>query len=190
MKGPRHYKRWLFNPLWLIVAIAAIVVACGSDSAAKPAAPVAATSAPAATAVPAQAAAAAPTPTTKAPAAKPIQATRAPRAKVAPTATTPPQVAKITRVSMANPPPLTENNRIWSAAWSILLQHDPYGETLIENDPVSSEPVPALAKDWEVSNGFKTWTFELEEGVPWHFGFGEFTLAVVIQAQAVIGYRL
>jgi len=179
MKGPRHYKRWLFNPLWLIVAIAAIVVACGSDSAAKPAAPVAATSAPAATAVPAQAAAAAPTPTTKAPAAKPIQATRAPRAKVDPTATTPPQVAKITRVSMANPPPLTENNRIWSAAWSILLQHDPYGETLIENDPVSSEPVPALAKDWEVSNGFKTWTFELEEGVPWHFGFGEFTSADV-----------
>ena len=179
MKGPRHYKRWLFNPLWLIVAIAAIVVACGSDSAAKPAAPAAATSAPAATAVPAQAAAAAPTPTTKAPAAKPIQATRAPRAKVDPTATTPPQVAKITRVSMANPPPLTENNRIWSAAWSILLQHDPYGETLIENDPVSSEPVPALAKDWEVSNGFKTWTFELEEGVPWHFGFGEFTSADV-----------
>jgi ABC-type transport system substrate-binding protein len=98
---------------------------------------------------------------------------------VAPTATTPPAVAKITRVSMANPPPLTENNRIWSAAWSILLQHDPYGETLIENDPVSSEPVPALAKSWEVSNGFKTWTFELEEGVPWHFGHGEFTSADV-----------
>jgi len=177
MKGPRQYKRWLFNPLWLIVAIAAIVIACGSDSV-DTAVP-AATSAPAATAVPAVAAAAAPTPTTKAPAAKPIQATRAPRAKVDPTATTPPQVAKITRVRMANPPPLTENNRIWSAAWSILLQHDPYGETLIENDPVSSEPVPALAKDWEISNGFRTWTFELEEGIPWHFGHGEFTSADV-----------
>jgi len=177
MKGPRRYKRWLFNPLWLIVGIAAIMVACGSDSVAT-ARPVA-TTAPAATAVPAAAAVAAPTPTTRAPAAKPIQATRAPRAKVDPTATTPPQKAKITRVSMANPPPLTENNRIWSAAWSILLQHDPYGETLIENDPVSSEPVPALAKNWEISNGFKTWTFELEEGVPWHFGFGEFTSADV-----------
>ena len=96
-----------------------------------------------------------------------------------PTATTPPQAAKITRVSMANPPPLTENNRIWSAAWSILLQHDPYGETLIENEEVTSEPIPALATSWEVSNGFKTWTFELEEDVPWHFGFGEFTSADV-----------
>jgi len=59
------------------------------------------------------------------------------------------------------------------------LQHDPYGETLIENDPITSEPVPSLAKDWSVTNGFKTWTFELQEDVPWHFGFGEFTAADV-----------
>ena len=181
MKGPRRYKRWLFNPLWLIVGIAAIIVACGSDptATARPAA----TSAPAATTAAATAATtAAPqvTPTTRAPAARPIEtATPRPAATAVPTATTPPHQAKITRVSMANPPPLTENNRIWSAAWSILLQHDPYGETLIENDKVTSEPIPALAKSWEVSNGFKTWTFVLEEDVPWHFGFGEFTSADV-----------
>jgi peptide/nickel transport system substrate-binding protein len=179
MKGPRRYKRWLFNPLWLIVGIAAIIIACGSDATTTPR-PVA-TTAPAATATPAAAA----TPTTRAPAARPVDPTATPRARVAPTATTPPQTAKITRVSMANPPPLTENNRIWSAAWSILLQHDPYGETLIENDEVTSEPIPALAKSWEVSNGFKTWTFELEEGVPWHFGFGEFTSADVAHTWAL-----
>ena len=90
-----------------------------------------------------------------------------------------PVVAKIQRVRMANPPPLTENNYIWTAAWPILLQHEPYGESLLENHPVTSEPRPMLAKAWEMSNGFKTWTFQLEEGVPWHFGWGEFTAADV-----------
>ena len=80
---------------------------------------------------------------------------------------------------MANPPPLTENNRIWSAAWSILLQHDPYGESLLGNDSVTSEPTLQLANSWEMSNGFKTWAFELKEGVPWHFGYGELTAADV-----------
>ena len=80
---------------------------------------------------------------------------------------------------MANPPPLTENNRIWSASWSFLLQHDPYGETLLGNDSVTSEPTLQLAKSWEMSNGFKTWAFELKEGVPWHFGYGEVTAADV-----------
>jgi len=181
MKGSRRFKGWLFNPLWLIVGIAAILVACGGDATATPrpvatAAPAAAKAAP--TTAPAAAAPKA-TPNIRAPGAKPLEPTKVPKATVAPTATTPPQTAKITRVSMANPPPLTENNRIWSGAWSILLQHDPYGETLIENHEVSSEPVPSLAKNWEISNGFKTWTFELQEGVPWHFGFGEFTSADV-----------
>ncbi len=36
-----------------------------------------------------------------------------------------------------------------------------------------------LAKAWEMSNGFKTWTFDLEEGVPWHFRYGELTSADV-----------
>ena len=176
MSETKRFLRWVVNPLWLAL-LAAFIVACGSDSVAT--AVPAATTAPAATTVPAAAAAAVPTPTTRAPAAKPIQATRAPRAKVDPTATTPPQTAKITRVRMANTTPQVENNRQWTGSWSILIQHDPYGETLIENEQVTSDPIPALAKSWDVSNGFKTWTFELEEGVPWHFGWGEFTSADV-----------
>ena len=93
--------------------------------------------------------------------------------------------AKITRVRMSNPPPLTENNYIWTAAWPILLQHEPYGESLLENDPVTSEPRPMLAKNWEVTNGFRNWKFELQEGVPWHFGWGEFTAADVAHTHAL-----
>ena len=36
-----------------------------------------------------------------------------------------------------------------------------------------------LAKASEMSNEFKTWTFELQEGVPRHSGWGEFTAADV-----------
>ena len=183
MSVTKDIQRWLLNPLW-IALIAAVIVACGSDptATARPAA----TSAPAPTTAPAATTAPAVAPTTRAPAARPVAtATPRPAATAVPTPTTPPATAKITRVRMANPPPLTENNRIWSAAWSILLQHDPYGETLIENDQFTSEPIPALAKSWDISNGFKTWTFELEEDVPWHFGFGEFTSADVAHTWAL-----
>ena len=170
MSETKRFLRWLVNPLWLAL-LAAFIVACGSDATPTPR--------PVATAVPAEATAA--TPTTRAPAAKPVSSTATPRAKstAVPTPTRAPATAKITRVRIANPPPLTENNRIWTAAWPILLQHEPYGESLLANDEVTSEPIPMLAKNWEVSNGFKTWKFELEQGVQWHFGWGEFTAADV-----------
>ena len=176
MSITKPFRRLLLNPLWLAL-IAAIIVACGSDPTAT-ARPVA-TSAPAATTA-APTAAPQATPTTRAPAARPVAtATPRPAATAVPRPTTPPATAKITRVRIANPPPLTENNRIWTAAWPILLQHEPYGESLLQNDEVTSEPIPMLAKSWEVSNGFKTWTFELEQDVPWQFGWGEFTSADV-----------
>ena len=80
----------------------------------------------------------------------------------------PAQVAqpKITRVSMVNTVPLNESNRIWVGGWPNLVQNDPYGETLIENHEITSEPVPALANSWVVDAGFKTWTFQLNKGIP------------------------
>jgi peptide/nickel transport system substrate-binding protein len=35
--------------------------------------------------------------------------------------------------------------------------------------------VPRLADKWEMSPDGKSWTFSLHKGVPFHFGFGEFT---------------
>ncbi len=200
MKSIRRISLYLLLIMTIFVVLPAIAVACGGGeeeeiapttaapaptAAAAAPAPTAAAAAPAPTAV---AVAAAPeaqptvAPTTRAPAARPVTqatATPAPVATAVPAPTTPAAEAKIQRVRMANPPPLTENNRIWSASWSILLQHDPYAETLLGNDPVTSEPTLQLAKSWEMSNGFKTWAFELKEGVPWHFGYGELTAADV-----------
>ena len=201
MKSIRRISLYLLLIMAILVALPAIAVACGGGEEEQAApttaapAPTAAAPAPAPTAAAAAPAAPAPTavaaapeaqptvaPTTRAPAARPVTqatATPAPVATAVPAPTTPAAEAKIQRVRMANPPPLTENNRIWSASWSILLQHDPYAETLLGNDSVTSEPTLQLAKSWEMSNGFKTWAFELKEGVPWHFGYGEVTAADV-----------
>ena len=199
----RKVRNLLFNPLLLLGILATIIVACGGEdptatSAPAPAAttapaPAATTAAaPAATAMPAATEEAAPTPlaTTRAPGARPqVQATPTPLPTAAPEATeapAPAATAKITRVIMANTVPLNESNRIWVGPWSNLVQNDPYGETLIENHAITSEPIPALAKSWTVDEGFNTWTFELEQGIPWHFGFGEFTAADVAHTHYLV----
>lgn len=41
---------------------------------------------------------------------------------------------------------------------------------LVKMDAVKIEPVPALAKSWEVSEDGKTWTFTLRDGVVWSDG--------------------
>ena len=202
MQSFRRLRRIIFNPLWLLGILVTIIVSCGGEdptatSAPAPvattapasAAPTTAPAAPAPTTAPAAPGATAapaapqPTPTTRAPAARPVSdATPTVVPTTAPTEVMEPEPAveaKITRVRISNPPPLTENNYIWTAAWPILLQHEPYGESLLQNDEVSSEPRPLLATSWEMSNGFRNWKFELAEGVQWHFGFGEFTSADV-----------
>ena len=191
MRSIRKFGRLVFSPLWIVAILVTIGVACGGEDPTATSAP-APTVAPAAvaTAVPAAPVATAmptqqptPAPTTRAPGARPqIEATPTPipTAMPAPTeAPAPATTAKITRVIMANTVPLNESNRIWVGPWSNLVQNDPYGETLIENQEITSEPIPALAKSWEVDAGFNTWTFELQEGVPWHFDYGEFTAADV-----------
>ena len=127
-----------------------------------------------------------PTPETtiSAPGARPqVQATPTPIPTAAPTEVMAPSAdveTKITRVKVSNPVPLNATNRIWVGPWSNLLQHDPYGETLIDNEAFTSEPVPMLAETWDVTPDFKTWTFQLREGIPWHFGYGDFTSADVV----------
>lgn len=43
-------------------------------------------------------------------------------------------------------------------------------ESLVRWDPETLEPLPLLAKSWEISNDGLTYTFYLEEGVKWHNG--------------------
>ena len=77
-------------------------------------------------------------------------------------------------------PSLTGNPQIF------VLQTAPIGESLLT---VSSElkPVGMLAKSWSVSEDGSTWTFNLNEGVQFHKGYGEMTAEDVIWAMRAFG---
>ncbi len=68
-----------------------------------------------------------------------------------------------------------ETNRHWTVSRPSYYQFDPYGETLVGLDANTNERIPRLAESWEWSEDGREWTFHLVEGVPFHFGFGEFT---------------
>ena len=89
--------------------------------------------------------------------------------------------AKVTRVIYALGE-VQETNRHWTVGRPAYYQFDPYSETLIGLDSLTNERIPRLAKSWESTPDGRVWTLQLEEGVPFHDGYGEFTSADVIAA--------
>lgn len=89
--------------------------------------------------------------------------------------------AKVTRVIYALGE-VQETNRHWTVGRPSYYQFDPYSETLIGLDATTNERIPRLAKSWEFTPDGREWTFELEQGVPFHFGYGEFTSADAVAA--------
>ena len=90
-----------------------------------------------------------------------------------------PVEAKVDRVIYALGE-VQETNRHWTVGRPSYYQFDPYSETLIGIDSVTNARIPRLAKNWESSTDGREWTLYLEEGVPFHFDWGEFTSADVI----------
>ena len=54
-------------------------------------------------------------------------------------------------------------------------QFDPFMETLLDQHLDTGATIQRLAESWEVSPDGKAWNWRLQEGVQFHFGFGEFT---------------
>ena len=90
-----------------------------------------------------------------------------------------PVEAKVDRVIYALGE-VQETNRHWTVGRPSYYQFDPYSETLIGIDSVTNARIPRLANNWESSPDGREWTLYLEEGVPFHFDWGEFTSADVI----------
>jgi ABC-type transport system substrate-binding protein len=143
------------------VASLLFAIACGAAAPATPAPPAA--KAPAA---PAAAAA------TTVPAAKPTPA---------PAPAAPPR-AKVDRLIVSIAPFPHETNLFWEGSLSSNLDERPYNEQLIDVDQATVQLKPMLATKWEMSPDGKTWTFHLRKGIPYHFGFGEFTGADVVHS--------
>jgi peptide/nickel transport system substrate-binding protein len=79
-----------------------------------------------------------------------------------------------------------EGNRFWTIGRPFHLQFDPFLETLLELDPKTGEYVPRLAEKWEASPDRKEWTFFLRKGIPFHYGFGEFTAKDVVHSHSLM----
>ena len=77
-----------------------------------------------------------------------------------------------------------DSNRFWTIARPDHLQYDPFLETLLDVDPKSGEYTPRLAEKWQASPDYKEWTFVLRKGVPFHFGYGEFTAKDVVHSHS------
>jgi peptide/nickel transport system substrate-binding protein len=81
---------------------------------------------------------------------------------------------------------LDETNRFWTLSRPNQLQNDPYLETLLDLDPTTGAFIPRLAEKWEASPDMKEWTLFLRKGVPFHFGYGEFTARDVVHSHALM----
>ena len=69
----------------------------------------------------------------------------------------------------------------------MLSQFSPITETLVDLAPATGEYTANLSTSWEMSPDGKNWTLNLREGVPFHFGFGEFTAKDVVHSRALMG---
>src|SRR5918992_6087307 len=79
-----------------------------------------------------------------------------------------------------------ESNRFWTISRPQHLQFDPFLETLLDLDPKTGEYIPRLAEKWQPGPDLKEWTFILRKGVPFHFGYGEFTAKDVVHTRPLM----
>ena len=87
---------------------------------------------------------------------------------------------KVDRLIIATAPPLHETNMPWRSS-AVLFGTRPMYESLLDTDRSTGVfPIPLLAKRWTMGSDAKTWEFVLEEDVPFHFGWGEFTATDVV----------
>ena len=102
-------------------------------------------------------------------------------------AITGPVEAKVDRLVIAFTQPTNETNIPWFGGRTMLSQFSPITETLVDLAPATGEYTANLSTSWEMSPDGKNWTLNLREGVPFHFGFGEFTAKDVVHSRALMG---
>ena len=168
----------LLVPLLIVLIIA---VGCGEDATSTPLPTNTPTTAPA-TPVPTVVQA------TSTPTATPTPPpTRTPTPTAAPLPTPTPgffSSAKVDRLVFSHAGATNEAN-VASMGVVVDSQLRPMHETLINTDVDGLAYVPQLATKWEMRPDAMAWTFWLQEDVPFHSGFGEFTAKDVVHSWEV-----
>ena len=95
------------------------------------------------------------------------------------------QEAKVQKLVFASAG-FEDSNRFWMVSRPDHLQYDPFLETLLDVDPKTGEYTPRLAEKWQASPDYKEWTFTLRKGVPFHFGYGQFTAKDVVHSHSLM----
>ena len=72
-----------------------------------------------------------------------------------------------------------ETNRNWTVGRPSYYQFDPWAETLLDLEATTNARIPRIATSWESNEDASSWTFHLQEGIPFHDGYGELTSADV-----------
>jgi ABC-type transport system substrate-binding protein len=150
------------GPSWLVfvpvLIVLMVVAACGEDATPTPRPTIAPTATPVPAAPATTAPAATATPVAKVEPAKPVVVT-----------------AKMKRLRFATQAPWTEISLPWrGGSWGSNLVVRVHMEPLIDVQPQTTELVPNLATSWRMINPSE-WEFKLRKGIPFHYGYGEFT---------------
>src|SRR5215475_4674572 len=84
--------------------------------------------------------------------------------------------AKVDRLVMGLITPYLDYVRPWINGTSDHnIVHDPAFEWLIEVDAETGQYKPWLAASWEMAQDGRSWHVQLQKGVGFHHGYGEFT---------------
>lgn len=94
----------------------------------------------------------------------------------------------VLRVAFPGPdaPSLKPRNRSLEG----LIPIRPMFEYLVDVDPLTGVQAPMLAQQWESSEDQRRWVFHLQQGVQFHYGWGELTAKdVVYSLEALMGEK-
>ena len=192
LRGHPAILAFLLLGLTLALACGASATSTPRPSARATPQPVA-TSAPAPTAMAPAAATAAPRATSRpGPTSRPVP-TSQPAQTLAPvpTATPRPTIAamapkpKVERLKIALISPAIEGSLNWLQSGSDAFQFIATNEHLLHLDD-NGVVSPSLAERWESSPDAKRWTLFLRKGVPWHFGFGDFSAKDIVNSRVLL----
>ena len=93
-----------------------------------------------------------------------------------------PEEVATSRLVVGLSAPFQETNLPWAMTASDLVQLRPIFDYLVDIDRITGGTAPMLASSWEGADDDTQWTFNLVDGVPFHFGWGDFTAADVVHS--------